>query len=37
MNAVQPIRDLDTIHAIQDDLKENNYRNYLMFEIYVFT
>lgn len=36
MNTVQPIRDLDTIHAIQEDLKENNFRNYLMFEIGIY-
>ena len=36
MNAVQPIRDIDTIHAIQEDLKENNYRNYLIFEIGIY-
>lgn len=36
MNTVQPIRDLDTIHAIQNDLKEHNYRNYLMFEIGIY-
>lgn len=36
MNTVQPIRDLDTIHAIQRDLKENNFRNYLMFEIGIY-
>lgn len=36
MNTVQPIRDLDTIHAIQSDLKESNYRNYLMFEIGIY-
>ena len=36
MNAVQPIRDIDTIHAIQNDLKENNFRNYLMFEIGIY-
>lgn len=36
VNTVQPIRDLDIIHAIQTDLKENNYRNYLMFEIGIY-
>ena len=36
MNTVQPIRDIDTIHAIQDDLKKNNYRNYLLFEIGIY-
>lgn len=36
MNTVQPIRDLDIIHAIQNDLKKNNYRNYLMFEIGIY-
>ena len=36
MNAVQPIRDIDTIHAIQSDLKQNNYRNYLLFEIGIY-
>ncbi len=36
MNTVQPIRDLDTIHAIQEDLKGNNYRNYLIFEIGIY-
>lgn len=36
MNTVQPIRDIDTIHAIQNDLKESNYRNYLMFEIGIY-
>lgn len=36
MNTVQPIRDLDTIHAIQNDLKSNNVRNYLMFEIGIY-
>lgn len=36
MNTVQPIRDLDIIHAIQTDLKKNNYRNYLMFEIGIY-
>ena len=36
MNTVQPIRDIDTIHAIQNDLKTNNYRNYLMFEIGIY-
>lgn len=36
MNTVQPIRDLDTIYAIQNDLKENNFRNYLMFEIGIY-
>ena len=36
INTVQPIRDLDIIHAIQEDLKKNNYRNYLMFEIGIY-
>ena len=36
MNAVQPIRDIDTIHAIQDELKEINFRNYLIFEIGIY-
>lgn len=36
MNTVQPIRDLDIIHAIQNDLKKSNYRNYLMFEIGIY-
>jgi len=36
MNAVQPIRDIDTIHAIQKDLKESNFRNYLIFEIGIY-
>lgn len=36
MNTVQPIRDLDTIHAIQEELKSSNYRNYLMFEIGIY-
>lgn len=36
MNTVQPIRDLDIIHAIQDDLKKSSYRNYLMFEIGIY-
>lgn len=36
MNTVQPIRDIDTIHAIQDYLKKNNYRNYIMFEIGIY-
>ena len=36
MNTVQPIRDLDVIHAIQEDLKNTNYRNYLIFEIGIY-
>ena len=36
MNTVQPIRDIDTIHAIQDDLKASNVRNYIMFEIGIY-
>lgn len=36
MNTVQPIRDLDIIHAIQTDLKETNYRNYLIFQIGIY-
>lgn len=36
MNTVQPIRDLDVIHAIQQDLKNENFRNYLMFEIGIY-
>ena len=36
MNTVQPIRDLDIIHAIQNDLKKSNSRNYLMFEIGIY-
>ena len=36
MNTVQPIRDIDTIHAIQEDLKEHNYRDYLIFEIGIY-
>lgn len=36
MNTVQPIRDLDTIYAIQNDLKSSNFRNYLMFEIGIY-
>lgn len=33
MNIVQPIRDIDTIHAIQDTLKSRNKRDYLIFNI----
>lgn len=36
MNIVQPIRDIDTIHAIQSTLKTKNKRDYLLFNIGIY-
>ncbi len=37
MNTVQPIRDPDLVHAIANDLKANNERDYVMYQIGINT
>lgn len=37
MESVQPIRDLNQLHAMESALKESNYRDYIMFRLGIYS